>query len=1187
MNEDEFFAKLADYLEDAMPEMILQDKQLMNKILSIIRHEDPKQNLSMLSLLRAWCRKMEVRARLETDNRLRIGPYSDIRTGIREKCMMLAEKILPFFKMPELLPLACQTCTELLRISHSKATPIIVSTAMSLMYINPMKVSLLELVSMADTEVDELPLLDPIIARCFPDLHQKLIQIAPEENRDEVKEVVSIVEKIERMNNGTEEVDRDLLEFCDIPKIVARVKPSVLAGHPADNVRIGFYKYALEKKVNVMKFLDELVCCGLFDPKVSGMAMELLASQFPALTSGVLNHKQLAHIQCIPIRDDSALFKEMTDAIDAADDFTLVCCWVRYLYHKDEYVRKAAKGILVDVFQFENMLDVTRQPQTDYFAETFLKKLRNPTDIETSAIADSLFEIVTSPEQPEDIKKISASKLAEIVLDPYKDVRKLLPDLYELPFKQFPDLMHAVAIRDGSWKITEVGRIVELVRALDEQNSVHLLPILSRIVFEPLTNVESDGANLLRLPLFVDSRFEVRGSCGFYEPKLYTPTATFPLAPIIEEWTKVPQTKRKPICDGFDIRMFMSLVVSNRRLASDILLQIDEEESAAAKLCSGTNPHMVMYLLLMCVLSSGKSSTAAAKICKQFTPKAVPTGLKLCQALLEAGGDCELPEQIVDYVMDPATRRAALSLMTTYLNFNKPFPELDWEKLAELYREKLSVNMTRQLTALLLVNGMKDEASVLCQQKDVVTKSMAFYCAEPTKETAALALVCASNDYEAICTRAAAIDLLYHYHLTNEPLSENLAALYLGNTGETMLSLMLLKLLTIPKIRGYVTQGANFILPFLKPEGDPLFVHAALNALFFADYGSDVADALTKLLTVEEFTNHVLHVISTTPDQSLKYFASDIIEAICSTFSHCSLNMAMIALNHLLIVGIIFPARCMTDIMHLYESYLDASFSSTALHTVLHQIFQNSHEAKEVAMEEGFPVIALKDLANSRKHPDQFDAIVVTCAQFVYGFPAGQKEIFDQWSIETLLDLFSTEPAIIHFFLCLASRNAEVQTLFATETECGSLIGAILDAFDTARNCDTQLMWLISTILNSDVVRRAVYRKKRIKSFISRLSYAVSKKEWALAESMLRVFVTLTFYADGVDELFNATHVPELLEILSENTEVWEMPLLTIFVRNLKSNNRLWSGLANAVEKKNKILYDQLSRIPSEDQRVF
>lgn len=1187
MNEDEFFAKLADYLEDAMPEMVLQDKPLMNKILSIIRHEDPKQNLSMLSLLRAWCRKMEVRARLETDNRLRIGPYSDIRTGIRESCVMLAEKILPFFKMPELLPLACQTCTELLKVSHAKATPLIVSSAMSLMYINPMKVSLLELVVMSDTEVDDLPLLDPVIAKCFPDLHRKLIEIAPEESRDEVQQVVSIIDKIDAMNNGTEEVDRNLLEFCDIPRIVSRVKPTILAGHPSDNVRVGFYKYALEKKVSILSFLDELVCSGLFDSKVSGMAMELLASQFPALTGGVLTHKQLAHIQCIPLKEDSSLFKEMTDAIDAADDFTLVCCWVRNLYHKEAWVRTAAKGILADVFQFENSLDVTRQPQTDYFAETFLKKLRNPTEIETSAIADSLFEIVTSREQPEDIKKISASKLAEVVLDPYKDVRALLPELHHLPFKQFPDLMHAVAIRDGSWKVTDVGRIVELVRALDEQNSVHLLPVLSRIVFEPLTNVEIDGASLLRLPLFVDSRFEVRGSCGFYEPKLYEPTSAFPLAPIIEEWTKVPQTKRKPICDGFDIRMFISLVVSNKRLATDILQQIDEEESAAAKLSSGTNRHMVLYLLLLCVLSAGKPSVAAAKICKQFTPQAVVTGLKLNQAILEVGGDCELPDQIVDYVLAPATRRAALSLLTTNLQLGKPFPELDWDCLAGLYREKLPVNIMRQLTALLLVNARRDDASLLCQQKDVLTKSMAFYCAEPTRETAALALVCASNDYEAISARAAAVSVLFHYHQTNDPISENLAALYHGNTGETLLSLQLLKMITLPNIRAQVTQAANFILPFLKPDGQPLFVHAALNALFSADYGSEIAEALTQLLPVEEFTNHVLHVISTTPDQSLKYFQTDIMESICATFSHCNLNLAMVALNHLLLVGIVFPAQCMTDIMHLYESYLDAAFSSTALHTVLHQIFLNSHEAKEIAMDEGFPVIALKDMANSRKHPDQFDAIIVTCAQFVYGFPAGQKEIFDQWSIETLLDLFSTEPAIIHFFLCLASRNPEVQTMFATETECGSLIGVILDAFDTARNCDTQLMWLIATILNSDVVRRSVYRKKRIRSFTSRLTYAVSKKEWSLAEAMLRIFVTLTFYSDGVDELFNATHVPELLEILSENTEVWEMPLLTIFVRNLKSNNRLWSGLANAVEKKNKILFDQLSRIPAEDQRVF
>jgi hypothetical protein len=84
------------------------------------------------------------------------------------------------------LSLACQTCADLLTVGKLAATQSIVHVAMSFMHINPMKIPLLTLVSRANFQVDELPLRDPVIARCFPGLHAKLSSIASADRREEV-----------------------------------------------------------------------------------------------------------------------------------------------------------------------------------------------------------------------------------------------------------------------------------------------------------------------------------------------------------------------------------------------------------------------------------------------------------------------------------------------------------------------------------------------------------------------------------------------------------------------------------------------------------------------------------------------------------------------------------------------------------------------------------------------------------------------------------------------------------------------------------------------------------------------------------------------------------------------------------------------------------------------------------------
>jgi hypothetical protein len=162
------------------------------------------------------------------------------------------------------------------------------------------------------------------------------------------------------------------------------------------------------------------------------------------------------------------------------------------------------------------------------------------------------------------------------------------------------------------------------------------------------------------------------------------------------------------------------------------------------------------------------------------------------------------------------------------------------------------------------------------------------------------------------------------------------------------------------------------------------------------------------------------------------------------------------------------------------------------------------------------------------------------------------------------------------FFLALSARNPSVQALFAVEVNSESLLGKILECFDLAKYSDATLIQLLAAILNAEPVRRIVYRKRKLKSFVSRLTYSVSKKDWVIAEAMLRVFATLTFYRDAIDELFDATNVPDLIEVLSENDPVWESPLLEIFLKNLRAHGKIWCGLAGAVQKANPALLEQL-----------
>jgi hypothetical protein len=284
----------------------------------------------------------------------------------------------------------------------------------------------------------------------------------------------------------------------------------------------------------------------------------------------------------------------------------------------------------------------------------------------------------------------------------------------------------------------------------------------------------------------------------------------------------------------------------------------------------------------------------------------------------------------------------------------------------------------------------------------------------------------------------------------------------------------------------------------------------------------------------------------------------------------------MTAINHLIFAGIIFPMKSMTDLMSLYETYLDAGCSSSGLHGVLRQIFASSEEAKVGALERGFPLMALRELHAASESEEYFDRILLVCAQFADGFPDGQRAIFEEWSLEMLIGLFHPLGQTLPFFLALSARNPEVQAFFAIEVNSESLLGKIIDCFEEGKYLDATLIQLLAGILNAESVRRVVYRKRKLASFVNKLTYTVAKKDWTIAKAMLRVFATLTFYADGVDELIDVTDIADLIELLYENDPVWESQFTEIFLRNLKSYAKIWCGLAGAVKKANRSLLDQL-----------
>jgi hypothetical protein len=114
----------------------------------------------------------------------------------------------------------------------------------------------------------------------------------------------------------------------------------------------------------------------------------------------------------------------------------------------------------------------------------------------------------------------------------------------------------------------------------------------------------------------------------------------------------------------------------------------------------------------------------------------------------------------------------------------------------------------------------------------------------------------------------------------------------------------------------------------------------------------------------------------------------------------------MTAINPLILTGLIFPHKQLKMSYPFVKRTLTRLAPGCGLHSVHCQIFAAADDAKAVALERGFPLLALRELPHASENEEYFDRILLLCPQFADGFPHGQRDIFEQWWLETLIGMF-------------------------------------------------------------------------------------------------------------------------------------------------------------------------------------
>lgn len=1149
LTDEEFLAKLSVYLDDAPADSILRQPQILKRLQDMLLTTEMQQNFQAVSMVRAWTRKLAVRLNLDKDLRIKLPQRIDdkLTNQVKASCMGFAELCAALFYKRDVLATAAQTVKELLFVSNSSPSSMIIQNAKKYLSDKEARYPLLQILSIADEVMTDLPIYDPEIYFLYPNIHRELVVRSSLADQKQIKEVISMYEKVKKMNEGLIPVESKYLSFLD-PEIISECSnPEEFASHPDPEVRKNFYTNALEKKIDPSTFLSPLIAKGLFDPYVKDLANKILVDNMPKLIPNI-NPKFVVLIQTAGIAVPNELLTTL-------NDFDLLKYWCRHLFNRDPAIRTCANNNISALLSQKINIEVDASP--DGMVTSFLDALKLPGQVHDVPIAKSFAETIFNLNQPEFVRVASSNKLVPIILDPYSDIKNLLVQFFKLPFEKYHKLLHAVSIRDERFSINDVDRLAELILAFNDKSKDNLIPILARAVFNDISYIESDGANLLRLPRFVQNVF-IGPIVGYFDPELYKPNEKIPYESMLLKLINYRQEKKKLYCKNRNICCTTPSVMTDPKVACELLRQIEDDPYSTDVLILSQKPQNLIFNLIVTIQSAKMTTQKCSIICESLFEKSPELAFKLAQTIVEYGGDVKFPPNIDDYIYDGATQRSCLSFLVTYLNFKKKV-EIDYTRLETLVDSSTPVNILRQVSALLSVRPRSIIGNKLIEQKDAVIKANGFRCATICEELKEMASKLALCDQQAVCVRAAAVEYICEY-LRRRPENFQLSILFNEIHGWTPLSFALLKLLHIPGIREQLPHFEQFINGYLVKDF-PIFAVAAIYALKGYEISLDTTiQALTDLINISELTDCILNIMTTFSEETLRKFSPEMIFCITDALSdNIDIKLALVIVNNLLCAGVEFPDQSMEHLIALYRKCIENKCSIEYLHTVLTQAFQVSKSSKSVALSMKFDKLIIKELKNSMGQHG--DTVFMTVSMYIINYHKAQNRLVNSWKLEFIHEIFDTSYAVINFLLSLVKRNDETSSKFLVPVDGVTLLDRVTDSLDSG---NPLVLELFANLLNCHKVRNKVLlRKSVIPTFVSYVQeYSYDRRSKSLLEGWLRVFITISLHLDSLDKLYGSGKVSDLLlSFFYSGDEIRQNRMFIIFLGNLIRSKAHREGL--------------------------
>lgn len=1174
LSDADFFKKLGNILDDSPPEALMKDPEILQKVQDCLLTMEPLENMQSLQILRAWCRKLCVRVNLEKDNRINHQNSADLsipfKNLVERFTKTYANLTISLFRKPALLPLAVCACRELLSITKTSPSDDIIEYSLNNLTNKDVRLQLLGILANSKAVVEDLPVYDAEIAVRYPLLHNELVNVSPDDVKDNIKTIKMIYNQIQKINIQECRPERDLLEFCNFDSLIGKISNEIISSHPSKIVRKKFYRIIDQKDIKVLSFVNSLLTCNIFDPLLKETAIPYVVSHIDEILSKTLTQAQLISLQMIPMGEGSAIYSAIEEYLSKTDKLTSINAWCRFLFHKNEWIREQAKINLEKILGFEVKIKgeifIPDTLANDY--TTRLKLSGKPND---PAMISNFVDTILNKDQQEFIKTTAAKRLIDMYMNPFNQMQQYTRKLYNLPFNKFATLLHAVSIRDPTFIVDTEERMIDLLSNINSETINDLIPILGRSIFAPYVKIESGGASLLRLPRYSEEIFTVPSSCGFYDRILYNPTNEVPFSDILHEWCSYKPVRDKPITEDADLRLLSRNATSNQNFASDIIEQVNENSGIIENVLCGLGPlPNVMHFFIITVLSCRMSAPALCDFCSKHINDSPEIGLKLAEALTEFGGDVKIPDEINDYIMNEEIRRSALAFITAKLKNKQAIIEVDLEILKKLLDNPLPTNVLRQVLAIISsFNVRLPNMNLFFGQKDPVIRSLVFHLAEVNEESANEAVNIAFNDNEAVITRTVCIELLSEYFMTHEIMrNKHFIDLFYHQKGETAFTFALMKLLCIPDIRDQIEIYESFVLQFLTTKSSERFAKIALYSLQSYELSNqEIVTALGNLINDDRYTNLVLHLLTTLSSETLSNFTSEMIFYITDALEQFDVELALVSVNKLINAGVKFPDQSMLHVLSLYKSIVERKEHSETLRAVMSQIFHFSMSARNISLKNGFLQMALVEMLYAPT--EHFYSIVRMVSVFIYNYKKGQNWILKIWELKTLHSLFTINPTILHFFLCYAKQNENTQQSFSQVYNNATLLDTILESIETAKRASNiyLLLELFSNILNGKSVRNRLYINQRlIPHYVQLVQKYASEKKVGPLEGWLRVFIMLTLHPDGIEKLYEFTRVPELLLFFFKScAEIRNNRIFLTFMRNLINDKKHWNSVKDSI----------------------